>query len=198
MANLKAKTAKEKKTVRISCQGAGTVSLDDLVNFQGNLKILSEESYQRLRLSIIELGFSFPIQAWKHKGKVYILDAHQRVATLKKMRDEEGYSVPALPVSWIQATNQKEAAKKLLAATSQYGEVTPDGLHSYMNKFGLDMTAMESSFQFPEIDYAQFAQAYYPQTTDVSFQAKPGSKEYEAEEFEKFAHTCPKCGFGFN
>ncbi len=190
--------AKMDKVIRISCEGAATIDVDKLVNFQGDLKILSEESYQRLRLSILELGFSFPVHAWKNKGKVFIMDAHQRVLVVKRMRDEEGYKVPPLPVSWVEASSQAEAARKLLAAASQYGEVAPDGLHAFMKKFNIGMESIVGSFQFPEINFEQFNQAYFGTSEDVNFKAKKGSKELDEDEFNDFDHKCPKCGFEYS
>lgn len=188
----------EIKTIRIACEGAGTIKIDELIPMQGELKVLSEESYQRLRMSIIELGFSFPVQAWKDKKKTYILDAHQRVATIKRMRDEEGYKIPPIPVSWVSAISRAEAAKKLLAAASQYGEVTYEGLHEFMKEFNIDMTKLMTEFQFPEINFTQFEQSFFPDEKTVSFTTKAGSKELGSEEFEDFQHKCPKCGFHFD
>lgn len=33
---------------------------------------------------------------------------------------------------------------------------------------------------------------------EVRFTVKPGSKEYGEEQFQKFAHKCPRCSFEFN
>ena len=41
------------KTVRIACEGAGLVSLDDLIIIQGNFKSLSKSSAEKLKQSII-------------------------------------------------------------------------------------------------------------------------------------------------
>lgn len=187
-----------KELVKIACKAAGTIELDDLNELQGNLKILSAESYDRLKHSIGTYGFSFPVHAWKDpKGKAYILDATQRTRALRKMRDE-GWVVPKLPVAWVSAKDRKEATRKLLAAASQYGEVTPDGLHDFMKKFDIEMADMLEGFKFPEINFSQFEQSYFPDTKNVSFTAKQGSKELSESDFDEFQHTCPKCGFGFN
>lgn len=191
------RAVKDAKTIRIACTGAGTIPLDELINFQGNLKLLSDDSYKKLRLSVLELGFSFPVQAWKNKHRVYIIDAHQRIATLKRMRDEEQYFIPDLPVSWIEASTKEEAAKKVLAATSQYGEVTPDGLNEFITNFKIDMDQLAASFEFPEIDLDSFRKAYFGTPEKVEFEAKTGSTELNEGDFKDFAHTCPKCGFGF-
>jgi hypothetical protein len=184
--------------VKIECEAAATVPLDDLVPLQGGLKFLPEDNYQALKTSIVEFGFSFPVDAWKHKGKVYILDAHQRVTCLKRMRDEEGYEVPPLPVAWVKAKDMNVASRKLLAAASQYGQVTPDGLFEFMQKFDIDMAEMKTVFAYPEVDLNKFEQAFFPNKTEVTFQAKTGSKELGEEEFSEMAHTCPKCGFAWD
>lgn len=137
--------------VKISCQGADVIALDKLTDYQGSLKTLSEASYEKLKKSILDLGFSFPVQAWKHRNRTFILDAHQRVKTLRRMRDE-GYVVPELPVVWIEAKDRKEAAKKLLAATSQYGEMSASGLRNFADEFALDLKQVVDLCSFPEIN----------------------------------------------
>lgn len=189
------------QSIRIACTGASTIPIDDLTDFQGDLKVLSDESFNRLRMSILDLGFSFPVQAWKNKGKTFILDAHQRVAVLKRMRDQEGFTIPPLPVIWVEASSRQEAAKKLLAATSQYGEVTPQGLFDYLTEFKIELPKIESEFQFPEINMDDFRKAFFttPEEFEVSFKAKKkGAQELDSSDFEQFTYTCPKCNFGFD
>jgi len=146
--------------VEIRCTGADTIKINALTDFQGKLKKLSEESYIRLKQSILSLGFSFPVVAWKYRNKVFILDAHQRVATLRRMQ-QEGYIIPDLPAVWVGANDPQEAARKLLAATSQYGEMRVDGLHDFMKEFKLDMPDLEGAFEFPEIDFESFRMTYF-------------------------------------
>lgn len=148
------------KEVAIRCTGAAVISINQLTDFQGKLKKLSEESYIRLKQSILSLGFSFPVIAWKYRNKTFILDAHQRVATLRRMQTE-GYSIPELPVVWVEAKDQQEAARKLLAATSQYGEIKVDGLHDFMKEYKLEMPDLENSFKFPEVDFESFRLTYF-------------------------------------
>ena len=152
------------KAIEIKCQGAAVLSIDEVRNFQGKLKTLSEESYQRLKQSILDLGFSFPLNIWKHNGRNLIIDAHQRVDTMLRMRSE-GYIIPPLPVVYIDAKDKQEAARKVLAATSQYGEIKPDNLHSFLTEFNLDVKDMIDTLQFPEIDFDSFRLAYYPEDT---------------------------------
>lgn len=171
----------EKTAVRIACEGADLVEIDDLVDFQGKLKTLSETAYRQLRRSILDLGFSFPVFAWRDEGKKFILDAHQRVRVLRKMRDE-GFEIPPLPVVWIQASGRSEAAKKLLAAVAQYGVVTDDGLAGFIRDFDLDFEALANDLRLPEIDFDDLRDEFFPETKEVSFTAKvgPGGGEEDA------------------
>ncbi len=188
----------QKKLIRIACEGAGTVAVDDLIPLQGNLKTLSEEAYQRLRLSILNLGFSFPVFVWKQAKKMFVIDAHQRLTAVKRMRDEEGYVIPPLPAVWVEAASREEAARKLLAATAQFGEITGQGLYDFMQEFKIDMPTLETQLQFPEIDFPKFRESFFnlPTETMVTFKAKTkGSTELNQSDFDKFDHECPKCKY---
>ena len=55
------------KLIRIACKGSHTLSIVYLQPFQGDLKVLTEENYQRLRKEIIERGFSEPIAIWQKR-----------------------------------------------------------------------------------------------------------------------------------
>jgi len=186
------------KNVIIQCEGAALLDLDDLTELQGNLKTMGPEDARKLDDSIVKLGFSFPVAVWKNAGKNYILDATQRTRRLRNLRDEQGYNVPKLPVVWVKAKDKAEAVRKLLAAASQYGEVTPEGLHEFIKVFKMDFQLVKRDFKFPEIKLEKFEAAFYPQTSEVTFQAKTGSTELSEGDFEKFKHTCPKCNYGFN
>jgi hypothetical protein len=177
------------KPIRISCKGNESLPVDELTPMQGKLKTLSDEAYQKLRASILELGFSFPIFVWKFKGKNHILDGHQRRLCLIRMRDEEGFQIPLIPVISVEASTRKEAAKKLLAAASQFGKVEPTGLFNFMKEFEIEMPDLASSFQFPEINLESFRLAFFPATQKVEFNAKAeyaGMPEYENEDKTPF------------
>lgn len=167
--------------IRVECTGADVIDIDELEPFQGSLKELSVPAYERLKTSIVDLGFSFPVAAWKSDGKVWILDAHQRVQTLRTMRDRDGYVIPKLPVIWVEAKDSREAAKKLLAATSQYGEISKQGLYEFMHEHDLGMVDLESTFKFPEIDFADFKSDFFADGTG------PGSGGYNVEYTKKIA-----------
>lgn len=194
-ASQKKTTQLTKKVIRIACEGAALVSIDELTDFQGSLKVLSEERYQKLRALILKLGFSFAVAAWKSGNTIYVIDAHQRLATLRRLRDQEGYQVPLLPVFWVEASNDNEAAQKVLAATSQFGEITYEGLFDFMVGHDFEMPLLKSDFVLPEIDMDRFEKTFFPEEKEVSFKVKAKIPDDEKSSPEADHNECPKCGY---
>lgn len=140
------------KRVRIACQGAEFRELDDLTEFQGELKNLSDINAGKLRREILELGFSEPVAVWERGKKAHVLNGYQRVRVLRALR-QEGYVVPPIPVSVVKAGSRQEAKRKVLALTSQYGRVTQGGLLALLADAGLSVEEAEGRFAFPELDF---------------------------------------------
>jgi len=128
--------------IRITCKGADTVPLDSLIPFQGDLKTLSELNLAKLKASILKYGFTAPCFIWEHDGVKSPLDGHQRIAALLALRDE-GYSIPLIPVDYIDAEDEKEAKEKLLHISSQYGEFTQEGIANFVLDAGLDISELD-------------------------------------------------------
>lgn len=116
----------------VKARGNQTLPIDRLMEFQGNLKRLTQKNRERLMASILEKGFIAPIFVWDDAGEYRLLDGHQRLKTLLWMR-EKGWDIPMLPVDIIEADDEQDAKKKLLAITSQYGEFTTDGYAEFIN-----------------------------------------------------------------
>ena len=120
----------EKKVIEVKCKGADTLPIDRILEFQGELKTLSKDNEKKLRNSILKFGFIAPFFVWDDKGEWRLLDGHQRLKTLLKMR-EEGYDIPLLPVDYIEADSEEDAKRKLLHISSQYGEFSPEGFENF-------------------------------------------------------------------
>lgn len=118
--------------IKIICNAADCISLEDLSNFQGEIKKISKKNLSKLKESIIKYGFSAPIFVWKHRGKNFIIDGHQTIKAIKALK-LSGYTIPPLPVAFIEAENKAEAKEKLLQITSQYGEYDLEALDSWIN-----------------------------------------------------------------
>ena len=92
-----------------------------MTELQGGLKARNDIDYDKIKLSIIKFGFSFPFFIWKGEGKNYLLDGHGRFGCLCKMQND-GYKIPPLPVVYVDCKNKIEAKEKLLRLNSQYGK----------------------------------------------------------------------------
>lgn len=165
---------------------------------QGNLKTLSEESYQKLKASILKHGFSFPVFVWENPedAQIYTIDGHQRIITLNKM-NEEGYSIPQIPVVLIDAHSIQEAKSKLAVAASMYGDFNQDGVIEFFKD--LDFELPEIKMPFINFDFPKNEEE--PKTTTVQSHERTienSSKEIDLNEFKEFDCKCPKCGFEYN
>jgi len=149
------------KEIRIECEGSKTIRHDELVPMQGNLKSLAKEDYERLRDEIVADGFSEPISAWDDGGIFRVLNGHQRLRTIKEMCDNEGYDCPPIPISVVQARDEKQARRKLLSMASAFGKVEKEGLYEFMQESNLELDDVISSFRLPEIDMEKFAEEFY-------------------------------------
>ena len=140
------------KVVSIKCKGNRDLSIDQVHDFQGELKNLTSKNYEKLKKLILKLGYSEPISVWLNpKDKKWmILNGHQRLRVLKTMQKKEGYTVPPIPVSVVEAKDWKEAKAKVLAMTSQFGEITAEGLLHFMEESKLDFGLLED-LRFPEL-----------------------------------------------
>lgn len=178
--------------VRIACQGAETMPIGNLIHFQGNLKTLSKDKYEKLKYDILSLGFSEPISVWpcEADGKTYILNGHQRVNTLTKMASE-GYIIPEIPVNLVEATDYKEAKMKVLSLTSQFGQMDEEGLYEFVCDAGITSVELLAGFSFPEISLPGFVKNYM---SDAEVKDKAEDKEKKATvEYV----TCPNCAHHF-
>jgi hypothetical protein len=132
------------KKIKINCEGAAVMSLDELLDFQGELKVLGEEEHRRFREVILKYGVTDPVNIWRQtKGKTvivtnYILSGHQRCKILKGLRNE-GFEIPPIPINYVDAPTREIAKEILLAQVSNYGKVTSDGLNMFMIDAGLKM-----------------------------------------------------------
>lgn len=184
------------KSIQIKCTGTTAVDIENLEEFQGELKSLSKENFEKLKKEIIENGFSFPVNVWKNDGKYYILDGHQRTRTIRKMM-EQGWKCPPLPVSFVEADTREQAKHKLLAAASQYGKVESQGLYEFVMEADMLPTVLEESFAFPEVDIPKFLEENF----DLAARPNGLGQDIEQAEAKPTELTrCPSCGaeFGIN
>lgn len=155
--------------IEIKCKGSGLIPIDELENFQGNLKTLGKPELEKLKDSIVKHGFSFPVIVWGNK----IIDGHQRVYATRQLL-KEGYTIGAVPVVKIEAQNDKEAAEKLLILNSNYARITEQGLMDFSAAFDIAVRDMaELSISDVDIEKLFAAEKTEPQTDEDDIPAVP-------------------------
>lgn len=119
------------QTISIKCKTENTLEIAEMTELQGGLKERTDVDYDKIKLSIIKFGFSFPFFIWKNGSKNYLLDGHGRFGTLCKMQ-KDGYLIPPLPVVYVDCKNKTEAKEKLLRLNSQYGHMTKESVLEFV------------------------------------------------------------------
>jgi len=183
---------KEIKTISIKCETKETLNIAEMKVFQGALKERTDVDYDKIKLSIIKFGFSFPFFLWKDKdGNNYLIDGTGRFETLCKMQ-KDGYLIPDLPVVFIQCKDKKEAKQKLLRLNSQYGKMTKESVLEFAED--IDLNFDEIALPDTVID---FSDAEEPQETEgddetpeVDEKSEPVSKRGEMYELGNSILMC--------
>jgi len=134
--------------IKINVEASNRIDVNKLEPFQGRLKTLSDENYNRLKNEIIADGFNFAPHVWKTADKFFILDGHQRIHVMKVLK-KEGYEFGEIPVCFVTATSYNNAKRKVLQAVSQYGKVDKDGFTEFTD--GVDFTF--DNFDLPDTDF---------------------------------------------
>ena len=142
---------KQIQTIQIACETKDTLELAELTELQGGLKERTDVDYDKIKLSIIKFGFSFPLFVWKSGKTNYLCDGHGRFATLCKMQ-KDGYIIPPLPVVYIQCKNKTEAKQKLLRLNSTYGKMTKESVLEFAED--LEINFDEISLPDTVIDFS--------------------------------------------
>lgn len=171
--------------VQIKCHGSHTAKLDDLKIIQGDLKKLSEKSYSKLKQQILDEGFIAPFFVWDHHGELNLLDGTQMKLTLIKMQ-EEGIELPdEFPVVKVDADNYKQACKRILALSSQYGKISKEGLDAFMKRADISFNEVEEEFEFDAIDFDEFRDEF-----DKDNDAGSGDSDPKDDEVPEVDETC--------
>ena len=121
----------KKKTIKIKCKGADLLPYDSLIQFQGDLKTLSNANLEKLKTRIVKRGFRMPFYIWVNNEQNKILDGSQRDKALKSLKNE-GYEIPLLPVVYIEAESEIDARETILGISSQYGEWNKTELDAWL------------------------------------------------------------------
>lgn len=112
--------------MKISFIKTENIELSKLYEFQGDLKQLSKENYNKLRKSIIDNGFAEPFVVWEDgkENKIYVVGGNQRLKVLSSMKNAGEEIHDSYPCNFVECENRWHAKKLLLSLASQYGTVT--------------------------------------------------------------------------
>ena len=171
--------------VRMTYEARHAVDLDTLLDFQGDAKTITQDNLDKLKRSIAKHGFFVPMFVWQKSptSKTYIIDGHQRLKALQQLRDE-GEEVPPVPVEYIAAKSKKDAAEKLLAITSQFGEFDVEALKGWAGML---------SIKLPELDLRLVDTDIFAITFDMPI--PEDNKIIDEDQLSETEHECPSCGF---
>ena len=156
------------------CKCDAHLTLDALVDFQGNLKERNDDDIGRIANSITQFGFTFPFFVWRKSGKNYIIDGHGRLAALMKL-EQDGYEIPPLPVVYVKAKSAKEAKSLLLHVNSLYGKIDSDELFSLIKS--ADANVIDLSF--PQLSFGEEVTAFEPEVNPIIH--KPDVTEHDID-----------------
>jgi DNA modification methylase len=116
------------KAIKNNVVGGETLAWDILKTYEFNNLKEENRDVSKLKNAIVNGGFSFPIYIW-HEHR-YVIDGKGRDIALSEL-EKEGYIIPDLPVSYIEAANKSEAKKLTLQASSKHGEITPQSFADF-------------------------------------------------------------------
>ena len=70
---------REIKTISIKCETKDTLELAELTEMQGGLKSRTDIDYDKIKLSIIKYGFSFPLFVWESGKTNYVKNKARKI-----------------------------------------------------------------------------------------------------------------------
>jgi hypothetical protein len=116
-----------------------TVTLKELVPFQGNLKKRSAADICELAQSLLIEGMIMPFVVWNHDEKLYLLDGHGRREALVQIIAAGQHTdlwEQQWPVLVIEAPDQETAQKQLLQISSMYGKINKGEMVKFVQPLG--------------------------------------------------------------
>lgn len=166
------------KVIEVRVKHGPDMDIEDFHPFQGDLKALPKENYEKLKHTILEEGFADPFNLYfdADKKKYFICDGHQRQLVLKGLR-AEGYMVPKVPTNIVLARSFEQAKKFVLTFASNYGVLSEESLSNYMIDAGLDLDFLNASVVMPEVSVDYFS-AEYGDSSPVDLDTHQGDEKY--------------------
>jgi len=141
--------------VRVRVAGGPTVPWPELRSYRRNRLKDQGRDLRKLCRAIAVSGFAFPVFVWA--GHEHVLDGAGRVPALVIL-EELGWSVPPeIPVSWIEAESEAEAAELAMMASSKHGDITEESLLAHTAGLDIDLEIVALKVDLPGINLSGFA-----------------------------------------
>lgn len=140
--------------IPIKCDYTELLQAAELEEFQGDLKKQSPAERRKLKDEIKQLGWTAPLYMWfdttQGAKTRKILDGHQRLGAVTELLEEDFIIQDAdgnegIPVIYIKAATEKEAADILLGYNTAFAKITTDGLVNFAQKFDLDIEKLKQT-----------------------------------------------------
>lgn len=126
----------EKKIIN-KCDVKDSKTLEELSFFSTDVKRRTGYDIGRLKKSIVDNGFLFPIFIWE-QGNI-ILDGKSRYLALKELVSE-GFEIETIPVVIVSAKDEVEAKEKMLQVNSRYGKITEGSLNFFAKDCNINLS----------------------------------------------------------
>jgi hypothetical protein len=168
------------KQIKITCNVGDFLSLDSIVEFQGEFKKHDQYDIENIIKSLLKYGINFPFFIWQDQGIDYCLDGHGRKIALQQLRNR-GYKVPDIPIVYIIAKDKAEAIQKLLRLNSRYGTMTEESVGNFIGEMAVEFNELS----IPDIGNIEFMDTF--KNLDEVFRTEAAPKERPVK-------RCPYCG----
>jgi len=127
----------ESKIILVKCKAADYIPWKSIKPLQGNYKKRSKSDVEKLAKLIIKRGIRAPSQVTKLGADVWAIDTHGRLLAYEWL-EKEGWSIPNIPVNWIETKSIADAKQTLLEFDSRYGKVTKEGYEEFIQDFEVE------------------------------------------------------------
>lgn len=174
------------KVILIRCDYTELKAVEELEDFQHDLKKTTPQERRKLKDEIKHLGWTAPIYLWfntqTNQKTSKILDGHQRLGASSELINE-GFVIQTddgqtgIPVIYIKADTEKEAADILLGYNTSFAKITPDGLANYVQRFDLDLKKLQQTKPLNGVNYNEVVKKMA--TVDVDALLDDVEPEYE-------------------
>ncbi len=174
------------KIIRIKCDYTELLQANKFEEFQGDLKTHKPQERRKLKDEIKQLGWTAPVYLWfdlsKDEKTAKILDGHQRIGAVTELI-EEGWVVmdkdgnEGIPVIYIMAETEQEAADILLGYNTSFAKITTDGLVAFASRHDIDLEKLKKSKPLIGVNYNEVVKKLA--TVDLDGIAEQLEPEYE-------------------